>query len=52
MSDGGSHEGRLVLSGVDLVAVLAKVSAEENAGSRGQSDGWFLEAGSNPAAFS
>ncbi|WP_445502667.1 hypothetical protein [Microvirga sp. G4-2] len=45
MSDGGSHEGRLVFSGADLVAVFAQVSAEENAGGRNGAGGWFLEAG-------
>lgn len=51
MSDGGSHEGRLVFSGSDLVAVFAMVSAEENAGSRRQSGGWFLEAGFGPCSI-
>jgi hypothetical protein len=47
-SDGGSHEGRLVFSGADLVAVFAKVSAEETAGGRDEAGGWFLEAGFGP----
>jgi hypothetical protein len=47
-SDGGSHEGRLVFSGSDLVAVFARVTAEESAGSRSQDGGWFLEAGFGP----
>ncbi|PVE24760.1 hypothetical protein DC522_09080 [Microvirga sp. KLBC 81] len=51
MSDGGSHEGRLVFSGSDLVAVLAKVTAEENAGSRSRTGGWFLEAGFGPCSI-
>jgi len=54
LSDGGSHEGRLVLVGKDLVAVFAKVTAEEaeeNAGSRRQTGGWFLEAGFGPCSI-
>ncbi|SCY46957.1 hypothetical protein [Microvirga guangxiensis] len=51
LSDGGSHEGCLVLSGGDLVAVFAKVSAEENAGSNIQTEGWFLEAGFGPCSI-
>ncbi len=51
LSDGGSHEGRLVFSGADLVAVFAKVSAEENAGSLRQTGGWFLEAGFGPCSI-
>jgi hypothetical protein len=51
MSNGGSHEGRLVFSGTDLVAVFAKVSAEENAGGRDGTDGWFLEAGFGPCSI-
>ena len=48
MSDGGSHEGRLVFAGADLVAVFARVSAAETAGEEGQAEGWFLEAGFGP----
>jgi hypothetical protein len=48
LSDGGSHEGRLVFAGTDLVAVLTMVSAEENAGGSG---GWFLEAGFGPCSI-
>jgi hypothetical protein len=51
MSDGGSHEGRLVLSGKDLVAVFARVTAEENAGSGNGTGGWFLEAGFGPCSI-
>lgn len=50
LSDGGGHEGRLVFSGDDLVAVFAKVSDEENAGSPRQTGGWFLEAGFGPCS--
>jgi hypothetical protein len=48
MSDGGSHEGRLVFADADLVAVFARVSAEETAGNGRQAGGWFLEAGFGP----
>lgn len=51
MVDGGSHEGRLVFSGKNLVAVFAKVTAEENAGSRTGTGGWFLEAGFGPCSI-
>ena len=51
MSDGGSHEGRLVFSDADLVAVFAKVSAEENADGRNGNGGWFLEAGFGPCSI-
>jgi hypothetical protein len=51
LSDGGSHEGRLVFSGTDLVAVLARVSAEETAGGRSGNGGWFLEAGFGPCGI-
>lgn len=52
LSDGGGHEGRLVFSGNDLVAVFARVSEEENAGSRrGTTAGWFLEAGFGPCGI-
>jgi hypothetical protein len=51
LSDGGGHEGQLVFTGADLVAVFAKVSAEENAGSRSQAGGWFLEAGFGPCSI-
>ena len=51
-SDGGSHEGKLILSGQDLVAVFTQVTAEENGEGATGSGGWFLEAGSAPAAFS
>jgi len=51
LSDGGGHEGQLVFSGADLVAVFARVSAEENAGSRSQIGGWFLEAGFGPCSI-
>ncbi|MET0526850.1 hypothetical protein [Microvirga sp. P5_D2] len=50
-SDGGSHEGRLVFSGKDLIAVLARVTAEENAGSQTGNGGWFLEAGFGPCSI-
>ena len=48
MSDGGSHEGRLVFADADLVAVFARVSAEETAGNGRRAGGWFLEAGFGP----
>ena len=48
MSDGGSHEGRLVLADGDLVAVFAWVTVEETAGGEGQAEGWYLEAGFGP----
>ena len=48
MIDGGSHEGRLVLAGGSLVAVFARVTAEETAGGQGQAEGWYLEAGFGP----
>ena len=48
MADGGSHEGRLVLADANLVAVFARVTAEETAGGEGQTGGWFLEAGFGP----
>lgn len=51
MSDGGGHEGRLVFSGSDLVAVFARISAEENAGGRNGTGGWFLEAGFGPCGI-
>ena len=51
LSDGGSHEGQLVFSGADLVAVFARVSAEENAGSRSPTGGWFLEPGFGPCSI-
>lgn len=51
MSDGGSHEGQLVFSGSDLVAVFSRVTAEENAGSRSRGGGWFLEAGFGPCSI-
>ena len=51
MSDGGSHEGRLVFSGSALVAVFSKISAEENAGGRSGRGGWFLEAGFGPCGI-
>lgn len=50
-SDGGSHEGRLVFSDGDLVAVLSKVSAEETPGGGMQTGGWFLEAGFGPCSI-
>jgi hypothetical protein len=48
MSDGGPHEGRLVLTEAGLVAVFARVTPEETAGGEGQGEGWFLEAGFGP----
>jgi hypothetical protein len=48
MSDGGSHEGRLILADGDLVAVFARVTAEETAGDEGGAGDWFLEAGFGP----
>lgn len=51
MSDGGSHEGRLILSGEDLVAVFSRVSAEENAAGETGTGGWFLEAGFGPCSI-
>ncbi|MCG7392812.1 hypothetical protein MHY87_07835 [Microvirga sp. ACRRW] len=51
LSDGGPHEGRLVFSGADLVAVLAKVTAAETAGGQGGNGGWFLEAGFGPCSI-
>lgn len=51
LSDGGGHEGRLVFSDDDLVAVFAKVSEEENAGSPRCTGGWFLEAGFGPCSI-
>ncbi|WP_243369185.1 hypothetical protein [Microvirga solisilvae] len=51
LSDGGSHEGRLVFSGNDLVAVLTRVSAEETAGGHNGNGGWFLEAGFGPCSI-
>jgi hypothetical protein len=50
-TDGGSHEGRLVFSDNDLVAVFASVTAEENAGSQTGKGGWFLEAGFGPCSI-
>jgi hypothetical protein len=47
-TDGGSHEGRLVLADGSLVAVFVKVSAEETAGDGAHAGGWFLEAGFGP----
>ena len=46
--DGGSHDGRLILVDGSLVAVFARVTAEETAGGEGQVGGWFLEAGFGP----
>ena len=50
-SDGGSHEGRLILSGQDLIAVFTRVTAEENAAGKTGSGGWFLEAGFGPCSI-
>jgi len=47
MTDGGSQEGRLVLSHGRLVAVFVKVTLEEIAGGD-HAEGWFLEAGFGP----
>jgi hypothetical protein len=51
LSDGGSHEGRLILSGQDLVAVFSRVTAEENAAGATGTGGWFLEAGFGPCSI-
>lgn len=51
LSDGGSHEGRLILSGPDLVAVFSRVTAEENAAGDTGTGGWFLEAGFGPCSI-
>jgi hypothetical protein len=51
MTDGGSHEGRLILSGQDLVAVFSRVTAEENAAGATGTGGWFLEAGFGPCSI-
>ena len=48
MTDGGGHEGHLVLAAGHLVAVLSRVTAEETLGEREQIEGWFLEAGFGP----
>jgi hypothetical protein len=48
LADGGPHDGHLVLADGHLAAVLARVTAEETAGGRGQPTGWFLEAGFGP----
>ena len=48
MVDGGSHEGRLILADGSLVAVFARVTPDETAGSGRQTEGWFLEAGFGP----
>ncbi|MFC5082575.1 hypothetical protein [Microvirga arabica] len=48
MTDGGGHEGQLVLAAGHPVAVLSRVTAEETLGEREQVGGWFLEAGFGP----
>jgi len=48
LSDGGSHEGRLVLADGDLVAVFVRLSAEETMGGAPHAGDWFLEAGFGP----
>ena len=48
MTDGGGHEGQLVLAAGHLVAVLSRVTAEETLGEREQTEGWFLEADFGP----
>ena len=48
MIDGGSHEGRLVLSNGHLAAVLTHVPPKETVGEQGRAGGWFLEAGFGP----
>lgn len=48
LCDGGSHEGRLVLFGEDLVAVLVWVTDRETRGGEPHAEGWFLEAGFGP----
>jgi hypothetical protein len=48
LSDGGPHEGQLVLTEDGLVAVFARVTPEETVGGDGQGEGWFLEAGFGP----
>jgi hypothetical protein len=53
VTDRGSREGRLVMAGADLVAVLTRVTPEEspskdNPGGNNRFPGWFLEAGFGP----
>jgi hypothetical protein len=48
MTDGGAHDGQLVLADDQLVAVLSRVTEEETVGEREQIEGWFLEAGFGP----
>ncbi len=48
VSDGGSHEGRLILADGNLVAVVVRVTAEEVSGGGGHPGDWFLEAGFGP----
>ncbi len=50
MTDGGSHEGRLVFADGSLVGVLARVGPQETAGGERQGGGWFLEAGFGPCS--
>ncbi|MGO4387671.1 hypothetical protein AB4Y85_09060 [Microvirga sp. 2YAF29] len=50
-SDGGSHEGRLILANQDLVAVFSRVTAEENSAGATGTGGWFLEAGFGPCSI-
>ena len=51
MTDGGGHEGQLVLAPGHLVAVLSRVTAEETLGGRDEIEGWFLEAGFGPCGL-
>jgi hypothetical protein len=48
--DGGPHEGQLVLTDGQLVAVLTRVPAEEAAGGEHPAGGWYLEAGFGPCS--
>jgi len=50
MTDGGTHEGQLVLVDGQLIAVFTWVTPEETVGGTEQAGGWFLEAGFGPCS--
>lgn len=51
LTDGGGHEGHLVLADGHLVAVVSRVTAEETLDEQEQGEGWFLEAGFGPCGL-
>lgn len=48
LTDGGAHDGQLVLADNQLVAVFSRVTEEETLGEQEQVEGWFLKAGFGP----